>query len=55
MQMLFMLFSLCVMLCNVLKMSEYEAYWLTDFPLVIAPRNNYGDLSKIKKANIKKN
>jgi len=36
-------------------MSEYEAYWLTDFPLVIAPRNNYGDLSKIKKANIKKN
>jgi len=20
---------------NVLKMSEYEAYWLTDFPLII--------------------
>jgi len=36
-------------LCNGLKMSEYELYWLTDFPLIISwhmPRNNYGDLSR---------
>ena len=25
---------LFITLCNGLKMSEYEAYWLTDFPLI---------------------
>jgi len=34
-----------------LKMSEYEVYWLTDFPLLSMRQEicNYGDLSK--KAN----
>jgi len=27
-------------------MSEYETYWLTDFPVRSVPRSNYGDLSK---------
>jgi len=33
-------------------MSEYEAYWLTDFPLLIVrhtPKNNYGNLKKANK------
>jgi len=30
-KMLYMLFSVY----NILKMSEYEVYWLTDFPLII--------------------
>ena len=42
-KMLFMLFSVYN---TVMTMSEYEAYWLTDFPLGHTPRNNYGDLSK---------
>jgi len=35
-------------------MSEYEVYWLTDFPLIIfgcLPRNNYGDLPKKNQAS----
>ena len=28
--------SLFMTLCNGLKMSEYEAYWLIDFPLIIS-------------------
>ena len=38
-------------------MSEYEAYWLTGFPLInirCAPRNNYGNLLKSKKNSITK-
>ena len=33
-------------------MREYEAYWLTDFPLIFigcASKNNYGDLKKANK------
>jgi len=50
-EMLFMLFFV-ISLRNGLKMSEYEAYWLTNFPLLIigcVPRNNYGDLKKANK------
>ena len=32
----FSCYSPFIMLCNGLKMSEYEAYWLTDFPLMIS-------------------
>jgi len=38
---------LAIMLCNGLKISEHEAYWLTGFLYLIvgrAPRNNYGNL-----------
>ena len=33
------------------KINEYKVYWLTDFPLIIYPRTNYGDLSKTQTAN----
>ena len=36
------------MMCNGLKISEYEVYWLTKFLFGLVPRNNYGDLSKKK-------
>ena len=43
-EVLFMLFFV-YMQCNWLKMSEYEAYWLTDYPLINiskqGPRNNF--------------
>ena len=39
--------SLFIMLCNGLKMSEYDAYWLAGFLIVRRmPRNNYGNLLK---------
>ena len=34
-------------------MSEYEAYWLMDFPLIIYWLNNYGDLKKSKQNKCK--
>jgi len=39
---------------NGLKMSEYEAYQLTDFPLIVywaCDKNNYGVISQIKLTN----
>ena len=32
-------------LCNWLKISECEVYWLMDFPLDACQRKNYNDLS----------
>ena len=49
--------SVFIMLCNGLKMSEYEAYCLTDFPLIIgwARAKKYIDLSKKSKQTNKHN
>ena len=41
-EMLFMLFFVC----NGLKVSEYEVYWLTDFPLIISFKKQLLDTAK---------